>query len=425
MQSCKISLFVLKNIKITEYMDIIAECAKKILPSQTLALEDEAKRLRKKKKVISFGIGEPDFSTPLYIKVALDKALRDNFTRYTSSSGIKELKEAICYKLLRDNRINYKEDEVIVTAGGKQGIYTALQAICNPEDVVLIPSPYWVSYPHQVNLVGTRVEFIPTQMPEFKLNSDLLKITLEKLDLKKNKAILILNSPANPTGSVYKREELTSLAKVILEEPNLYVISDEVYEKYTYELEHFSIVEVAPEIKGKSILVNSLSKSYGMTGWRVGYVAAEKNIIKVMSNIISHTTTCVTSFVQIAAAVAIKEEPPQYDKELKGRYRKRRDLLIKRWQELFPRLPFSYPFGTFYFFLSVIPLFKEAGFNSGFEVSKFLLEEAGVLVIPSEPFGISGYLRLSYAVEEQDLEEGLTQMYEAICKRLNKKMCSP
>ncbi|MCL5039180.1 MAG: pyridoxal phosphate-dependent aminotransferase, partial [Firmicutes bacterium] len=260
----------------------------KITPSKTLAIDTRARELAAQGvDVVNFGVGEPDFDTPEHIKEAAIAALRQGFTKYTETSGIRELKEAVVRKLKRDNGLDYAPSQIIITVGGKQALYNAFLALCQEGDEVIIPTPYWVSYPEQVKLAGATAVFLSTdEKTDFKVTPQQLRAAITP-----RTRVFLLNSPNNPSGAVYRRAELESLAKVCVEK-NLFVLSDEIYEKLIYDgQEHVSIASLGPEIKRLTVLVNGMSKAYAMTGWRMGYAAAEPDIIKAMASLQGHSTS--------------------------------------------------------------------------------------------------------------------------------------
>lgn len=282
-------------------MNISNKC-RKISPSVTLSITAKAKSMKQSGvDVISFGAGEPDFDTPENIKAAAYKAIEDGFTKYTPASGILPLKQAICRKFKNDNSIDYDADQIVISNGAKQAIYNSLIAVCNPLDEVIVPMPYWVSYPELVKLVDAVPVYVnASESNGFKYNINDLKSAINS----KTKAI-ILNSPNNPTGSVYSRDELCKIAQIAIEN-DLFIISDEIYEKLVYgTAKHVSIASINDEIKKRTIVINGVSKAYAMTGWRIGYSAAPKEIAKVMSNVQSHVTSNPNSIAQYASLEAL------------------------------------------------------------------------------------------------------------------------
>ena len=375
------------------------QLAKRVLavkPSATLAISAQAKELREKgEAVINLSAGEPDFATQDYIKKAAINALKENFTRYTDTAGIKELREAISLKLKRENNLDYSPEEIIVSTGAKQALYNALMVLCNPGDEVIIPAPYWVSYPEMVRLV----EAIPVVLP-----TKNFRIEPEKLERKitKKTKVIILNSPANPTGVVYKKEELEEIAEIIVRH-NVHCLSDEIYEKIIYgRIKHISIATLNEKIKNLTILINGFSKSYAMTGWRLGYAAGNKEIIAGMKKLQSHSTSCPNSIAQKAALAALGGNQSEVER-MRKEFEKRRNFLTKRLNEI-KGIIFSEPEGAFYTFLSHPQISDSLNF------AKELLEKEKLAVVPGIGFGKEGYLRISFAASLREIGEGIKRL---------------
>jgi aspartate aminotransferase len=385
--------------------------AKKIIsiePSPTLAITAKAKAMRDKNiDVIGFGAGEPDFDTPEYIKRAAKDAINAGFTKYTPTSGILELKKAICGKFVRDNSLNYEPGEIIISCGAKHSLYNAIQAICEERDEVILPAPYWVSYLEQIKLAGATPVIVKTdEKDNFKLKAETF---LENIT-SKTKA-LILNTPNNPTGAVYSREELSLIATIAVEK-GIYIISDEVYEKIVYGTKHVSIAALSPEVKNLTILVNGVSKSYSMTGWRIGYAAANKEIVAAMSNLQDHSTSNPTSISQWAAVAAISGDQSSL-KEMVVEFHRRRDYIVERLRTM-PGVSCLKPDGAFYLFLNVEGLFEKA-FNGQvvgdcLSLTELLLTYARVAVVPGSAFGAPGHIRLSFATSMDNIVSGLDRI---------------
>ncbi|MDD3579113.1 MAG: pyridoxal phosphate-dependent aminotransferase, partial [Candidatus Cloacimonetes bacterium] len=306
--------------------------SKLIKPSPTLSLSAKANQMKDAGiDVISFGVGEPDFNTPDYIKQSAHKALDANFTRYTANAGIPDLKKAICAKLLRDNGLEYAPKDILVSPGAKASILNVLTAVCDTDDQVLIPSPYWVSYPYQVLLADSVPVYIPTREEDsYKLQAkDLEDAILESPCAK----VLMLNSPNNPTGTVYTREELSAIADLCVKH-NILVISDEIYERLVYDdTRHISIASLNPEIKEHTVVVNGVSKAYAMTGWRLGYAAGPTHIIAAAGRVQEHSTSCVNSITQKACVSALNDEDDSIEK-MRMEFWKRRDRLFDLLQAI-------------------------------------------------------------------------------------------
>lgn len=382
-----------------------------INPSPTLAIDEKVKALKAAgENVIGFGAGQPDFDTPDYIKDAAIKAIRDGFTKYTPASGIPELKAAICKKLERDNGLSYKPSQIVVSNGAKHSLVNAFSAICNPGDEVIIPAPYWVSYPEMVKLAdGTPV--IIRGESGFKITvSD-----LEKALTDKTKAF-VLNSPNNPTGLIYNENEIRALAEFAVKH-NLYVISDEIYEKLIYDGEkHVSIASFGDEIKQRTIIVNGLSKSHSMTGWRIGFTAADEKITKAMANMQSHASSNPNSIAQMAALAAY-EGNDDFTNMMCGEFVKRRNYMVERINSI-EGISAAMPDGAFYVMMNISKLFGRDFYgtkiNSSYEFCDKLLEVAKVGLVPGGSFAAEGYTRLSYATSMENIVEGLNRIEKFI-----------
>jgi len=384
---------------------IISSKAKRIAPSPTLSLSAKVRELKKQgKKVISFTAGEPDFDTPIAIKEAAKKALDDGFTKYTPTTGIPELKERIAKKLKEENGLEYEAKEIIVSPGAKFVIFNALFTLLEEGDEVLLPSPYWVSYPEQIWMAGGKPVIVETKEEEG------FKIRPEDLDKAKSERtrVLILNSPSNPTGVVYSREELARIAEWCVAN-DVFVISDEIYEKLVYDVEHISIA-IFPGMRERTLVVNGMSKTYSMTGWRIGYGAGPKELIEAMGRVQDHTTSNPTSFAQIGALYAL--DLVDEVRDMVEAFRKRREILLDELRQI-PNISCVTPMGAFYAFPNVSFYMKKLGRDSTEELASYLLDKAGVAVVPGEGFGAKGYVRLSFAVSEEDIKEGLKRMKEA------------
>ncbi len=382
----------------------LAERLKKIHPSSTLAITSKAKKLKSEgKDIVNFSAGEPDFDTPDFIKDAAIAAITSGFTKYTPTTGIPELKKLICQKFKKDNSLEYSPDQIIVSNGAKHSIYNALMALLNRSDEVLIPLPYWVSYPEMVNLCEASVRFIKTTAASnFKISAkDLLKHITPKTK------VFILNSPANPTGSVYNRGELEEIAKICVDK-NIFVISDEIYEKITFDgLKHNSIASFNKDIYNLTITVNGLSKSHSMTGWRIGYLGAPGDIANAVSNLQDHSTSNPNSIAQ-KAAVAALSAPEDFTRKLCQEFSKRRDYLVARLKGI-KNLSFSLPQGAFYMFCDI----SKTGLDS-LVFSKRLLEEEYVSLIPGISFGMDDHVRISFATSIEELQKGMDRIEKFI-----------
>jgi len=378
----------------------LANRVQTLTPSKTLAITAKAKELKKQgHDVIGLGAGEPDFNTPQYIIEAAKQAMEDGLTKYTPAGGVIELREEIARKFKVDNNLGYKPEEIIVTSGAKHALYTLFQVLLNDGDEVILPSPYWVSYPEQIKLAGGVPVIIDAlEVDEFKITPDQLKSVITD----KTKAVII-NSPSNPTGMVYTEEELLAIGKICIEEGVL-IISDEIYEKLIYtEDPHVSIAQLSPELKDQTIVFNGVSKSYAMTGWRIGYAAGPADIIKAMTNLASHSTSNPTSISQYAALAAYAEENQPIE-EMRKVFKERLDKLHE-WITDIPGVTCLKPQGAFYIFPNVAQAAKSNGFNNVDEWVEALLEEEKVALVPGSSFGAPDNVRLSYATSLDLLEE--------------------
>ncbi|EEH98402.1 pyridoxal phosphate-dependent aminotransferase [Clostridium tertium] len=389
--------------------------AMKINPSITLEITAKAKELKESGvDVVSFGAGEPDFNTPENIIEAAIKAMKDGKTKYTPTSGILDLRKSICDKFKKDNELNYDTDQIVVSTGAKQSLANTFLAILNEGDEVIIPTPYWVSYPELVKLAGGVPVFINTNKEnDYKYSVK----ELRNLITSKTKAILV-NSPNNPTGSIYTREELTEIAE-LAKEYDLIIISDEIYEKLIYDNEkHISIASISKDSYERTIVINGLSKAYAMTGWRIGYSASSKEIAKLMSSVQSHVTSNINSISQYAAIEALNG-PQDSIKIMIKEFEKRRNYMIDRINKIHG-LSIIRPKGAFYIMVCIENYFgkKINGeiINSSLDFSKSLLNEENVAVIPGIAFGLDNYIRLSYATSMEIIEEGLNRLEKYLRK---------
>lgn len=381
--------------------------------SPTLAIDSKFKAMKAEGvDVVGFGAGEPDYDTPMHIKAAAIKAIEEGFTKYTPASGTLQLKQAICKKLLNENGLTYKPSQIVVSNGAKHSLVNVFGTILQPGDEVIIPTPYWVSYPEMVKLAdGVPCPLVTREEDGFKFTAD----QFESAITEKTKA-LILNSPSNPTGMVYTREELLAIAKVAVKH-NIYVVSDEIYEHLIYEGERVSIASFGEDIKKLTIIVNGLSKTYAMTGWRIGYTASSEEIARVMSNVQSHATSNPNSIAQYAAVTAL-EGGLGFVEEMKVEYKRRRDYMVERINSL-EGVSCLKPNGAFYVMMNIKPLLSKTicGYkiNSANDFATALLEKARVALVPCEGFAADGYLRWSYATSMENIVRGLDRL-EAFLK---------
>ncbi|NLM04762.1 MAG: pyridoxal phosphate-dependent aminotransferase [Clostridiales bacterium] len=381
----------------------------KISPSLTLSIDAKAKQMKKEGiDIISFGVGEPDFDTPKNIKDAGIEAIKNNHTKYTPISGLIELKEAICNKLYKENGLKYDVENIIISNGAKHSIWNTCQAICNPGDEVIIPTPYWISYPEMVKMADAIPVFVQcSESNEFKLKiEDLLSAITDK-----TKAI-ILNSPSNPTGSVYTREELEEIAKIAVEK-NILIISDEIYEKLIYDNnKHISVASLNPEIKERTILINGMSKGYAMTGWRIGYTASNAEIAKLMQNIQGHVTSNPNTIAQYASIEALNGDQNTMDDMLIS-FNERREYMVSKINNI-KDLSCIIPKGAFYVMMNISKWIgreiQGIKINNSIDFADVLLTYANIATVPGAAFGADNYIRLSYATSLESIKEGLNRI---------------
>lgn len=387
----------------------ISEKVLEVKPSITLAITAKANEMIESGlDVIGFGAGEPDFDTPDFIKEAAIQAIKDGRTKYTSVVGVLELRRLICEKLKRDNGLEYTPDQIIVNSGAKHSLSTAFQSILNEGDEVLVPVPYWVSYPEIVRIAGGVPVFLETQEAnDFKMTAE----ELERAITPKTKAVY-LNSPSNPVGAVYRDEELEALAKVIVKH-QIYVVSDEIYERLVYDgQKHRSIASFGEDIKNWTILINGMSKSHAMTGWRIGYTAAAKDVIKAMSTVQGHAVSHPSSITQYAGIGALKC-PDCFISDMVVEYDERRKYCMERLNQI-PELSYIYPKGAFYVFINVSKLFgrtyKGQRIEGSMDYANLMLDFEKVALVPGIAFGADHFVRISYATSKEDIAKGLDRM---------------
>ena len=383
----------------------LSKRALNITPSATLVISGKAKEMKASGiDVIGLGAGEPDFNTPDYILDAAKAAMDNGETKYTAVGGIIELKQAIVDKLAIDNGLTYTTNQVIVTTGAKNAIYTLCQAVLNAGDEVIIPAPYWVSYTEMVKLAeGVPVIIEGKQEQQFKVTA----AEIEAAITPKTRALFI-NSPSNPTGTVYSREELQAIAEVAVKH-QIMVISDEIYEKLIFgEAEHISIASLGDEIKQLTMIINGVSKSHAMTGWRIGYAVGDAQVIKAMTELNGHATSNPTSIAQYAALGAYTGDQTAIS-IMKEAFGKRLDTIYPQITAI-PGFKVDKPSGAFYLFIEVSEAAKQTGFDSVDAFATALLEEAHVAVIPGSGFGTPNYIRISYATSLELLEEAVKRM---------------
>ncbi len=380
---------------------------KEIKPSATLEITAKANMLKQQGfDVVGFGAGEPDFDTPDNIKSAAIKAIQNGKTKYTPINGIIELRDALCKKFSNELGINYTSNEILVSAGGKHSLYNLFMSIINPGDEIIIPSPYWVSYPEMVKISGGKPIIVPSSSSEnFKINREKLASAITN----KTKGIII-NSPSNPTGALYSKDELKSLIDVV-KDKDILIISDDIYDKIIYDNKNFvNALMIYPELKDKTVIVNGASKTYSMTGWRIGYTAANKNIISGMSIIQGQSTSNPTSISQYAALESITG-PQDFIKEMVSKFQERRDYIVAELNSI-DGIVCNKPEGAFYVFPDISLLLKKKNFQNSVDFSKKLLDDQKVAVVPGDAFGNDNCIRLSYATSMDTIKKGVTRLKE-------------
>jgi aspartate aminotransferase len=396
---------------------MLSQRVKVISPSPTLAITAKANALRAQGvDIIGFGAGEPDFDTPDTIKRAAVDAINAGFTKYTPTAGIPELRSAVCDKLKRDNGVSYTPDRVLVSCGAKHSLFNAVMALVDPGDEVIIPAPYWVSYAEMVRCAGGVVVEIPTTA------ADGFRATAERIAqaVTPRTKLLILNSPSNPTGMVYNPQELERIARVVVDR-DIACISDEIYEKIVYgDTRHVSIASFGPDIQARTIIINGVSKSHSMTGWRIGYAAGPRDVIAAMTNLQDHSTSNATSIAQKAALEALTGSQESVA-TMVAAFAERRDAIVRLVNEI-PGMSCLTPTGAFYVWVDCTALmarsFGGAPIGSSLRLAELLLTEAKVAVIPGICFGNDAYVRLSYATSMRNISEGLARIRD-FCAELS------
>ena len=395
--------------------DFVADLIKKVKPSATIAVSMKAAELKRAgKDVIGLGAGEPDFDTPEHIKAAAIKAIQAGQTKYTAVDGTPELKQAIIGKLSRENKVDYQANEILVSCGAKHSIFNLLSAILNAGDEVIIPTPYWVSYPDMTLLAGGESVIVETTAAaDFKLTAAQLADAITA----KTKLVM-LNSPSNPTGRAYSKAELQALGDVLLANPHVMVATDDIYEHIYWGDEPLvNLVALCPELKSRCVIINGVSKAYAMTGWRIGYAAGPADIITAMRKVQSQSTSNPCSISQ-AAATAAYDGPQECLDVMKAAFKERHDYLIEALNGL-PGISCQPGNGAFYAFPDVSEaVTKIQGVNDDVELATWLLEEAGVAVVPGTPFGAPGYVRLSFATSIDVLKQAINKMESALTQAI-------
>ncbi len=381
-----------------------------IKPSPTLAVTNRAAELKAAgKDIIGLGAGEPDFDTPEHIKAAAIKAIQDGFTKYTAVDGTAGLKKAIIAKLKRDNGLDYQANQILVSCGGKQSFFNLALAFLNKGDEVIIPAPYWVSYPDMVLIADATPVCI--ECPQ----SQNYKITPAQLEaaITPNTKLLVLNSPSNPTGMVYSKEELLALADVLRKHPHVWVATDDMYEHIIWTKEPFvNIVTVAPDLYDRTLVLNGVSKAYAMTGWRIGYAAGPAKVIGAMKNVQSQSTSNPTSVSQVAAEAALNGDQDVL-KPMVAAFKERHDYVVGALNQI-AGVSCSPADGAFYAFANVEGAIAKMGLKNDLEFSEVLLNTVGVAVVPGSAFGLDGHMRISYATSLKTLEDAIARIKKAI-----------
>ncbi|TFG78399.1 MAG: pyridoxal phosphate-dependent aminotransferase [Thermodesulfobacteriales bacterium] len=389
--------------------------AERLQPSATLTITAKAKALKSQGvDVIGFGAGEPDFDSPDHVKEAAIKAINEGMTKYTGVGGIDELKDAIIYRLKEDHNLEYEKSEIIASVGAKHTLYNVIQVLFDKGDEVIVPAPYWVSYPEQIKLAEATPVILETK------ESDGFKITPTALKphINSNTKALILNYPSNPTGATYNEEELRAIVDVAMD-AGLIIISDEIYEKIIYGgIKHIPVASLGEDIKKATILVNGVSKTYSMTGWRIGYAAGDKGVISAMSKLQGQSTSNPTSISQWAAIAALRGDHQIIDDRTKE-FEQRKNYIVEKLNDI-PQINCFDPQGAFYVFPNVSGCYgKEYNgkiIKDSLDFTEFILDEAKVAVVPGVAFGSDDHVRISYATSMDDIVKGIDRMTEAIKK---------
>ena len=389
-------------------MTLLSDRVNRVKPSLTLVITAKAAELKRAgKDIISLGAGEPDFDTPDHIKAAAITAIQQGQTRYTAVDGTPELKQAIQTKFQRDNGLEYQADEILVSSGGKQSFYNLCQAVLNDGDQVIIPAPYWVSYPDMALLAGGEPVIIETGIEQnFKVTPEQLKQAITD-----KTRLFVINSPSNPTGAIYSRDELKALADVLLQHPNILIASDDMYEHIILGDTPFTnILEVCPQLKDRTLVLNGVSKAYSMTGWRIGYAAGPAAIIKAMKTVQSQSTSNPCSISQAASVEALNGDQSCIQVMLDA-FKQRHDFVVERVNQIpgFKCLPAD---GAFYMFINVQKAMKTKGFESDADFASAMLEQVEVAAVPGSGFGAEGHLRISFATSLDNLKTALDRMQD-------------
>ncbi len=396
-------------------MTQLADRTKLIKPSVTLAIAAKAAKLRAEGvDVVNFSAGEPDFDTPEHIKAAAVEALRKGMTKYTDVRGIEPLRQAVADSYRRDHDLSYRKEDVLVSCGAKHSVYNIFQAVVNPGDEVVIPAPYWVSYSDMALLAGGVPKLVPSdEASGFRVTAEQLRTALTP-----RTRVFVLNSPCNPTGATYNRDELLALTSV-LEKHDCLILADDIYEKIIYDgFQVHNILTLYPALRDRTIIVNGVSKSYAMTGWRIGYALGASDVIAAASKIQSQSTSNPTSIAQFAALEAIRG-PQDEVAAMVREFQRRRDVIVDRLNAI-DGISCRKPEGAFYVFPNIGALLNKSGrgkkLSSPCDIADYLLEEAKVAAVPGEDFGSNAHIRFSYATSLEDIEKGCARIREAVRK---------
>ncbi len=383
----------------------------RVKPSPTLAITARAAQLKAEgKNIIGFGAGEPDFDTPDHIKAAAIGAINAGFTKYTAVNGTLELRKAVAAKFLRDNQLEYSPDQILVSVGGKQSFYNLAQALLNPGDEVIIPAPYWVSYPDMVLLAGGAPIIVGSDLAQgFKITPAQLEAAITP-----RTRLMVINSPSNPTGAAYSRAELAALGEVLRKHPRVVVASDDIYEHIGWSDGPFhNILTVNPDLYERTIVLNGVSKAYSMTGWRIGYAGGPLALINAMKKIQSQSTSNPTSISQVAAQAAL-EGDQSFITQMNVQFKKRHDFVVDALNQI-DGIECLASDGAFYAFPKMEAAYSKLdGIDNDVDFGEYLINEAGVALVPGSAFGAPGYMRLSFATSMENLKEGLTRIENAL-----------
>ncbi len=381
-----------------------------IEPSPTLSLLAKTAALRGAgHAILNLGVGEPDFDTPLHIKEAAIQAIHQGYTKYTPVEGLLDLRKAIVTKFERDNALQYEPNQILVSCGAKHSLFNIMQALLNPEDEVIIPTPYWVSYPDMVRLAEATPVFVPCAMDQsFKINAQQLEAAITP-----QTRMLILNSPSNPTGMAYSLEELRALGEIFIKHPNIWIVSDDIYEHMVWKKNTFcNIVNACPALYDRTIVVNGVSKAYAMTGWRIGFAAGPKTVIEAMNTLQSQSTSNACAIAQMAAKAALLGDQGCIE-PMRQAFKARHDYLVAALHSI-PGIECATGDGTFYAFPKIEGLLERLGLKDDLALSDYLLSTAHLAVVPGSAFGAPGHIRLSFATSLENLQEAMVRLKKVI-----------